>query len=401
MKTLPALFSKKIRSAKAKTAYQQQDESGLVEDAFHLLRTNISMQTLGQRMHSFMITSTLPNEGKSTLAIKLASQFASGNQRVLIINADTRRPTVEKYLKLAQTEGLTDLFFKLYADPVTSGKISDFGLTDLFYLVHLQAQTGRLYLKTSRDEVYTAVFDQGILCAIESPENNLNHRLLQTLISLKKIAPEEGTMLATRAEQMNIPLAKLLLDFNLCQPSDLKNIYEFELASLFKELFQFPLVTFEFKPGSADHYKSVTALLQNSQELLLDQLQNHQYISRQINRCVASVSNNFYCMPSGALKMKISEIFTEQRLSRVIRILRHQFDYIFFDTPPMTIGAEGTVVGSVTDGTILVIKSDYASRQKIQKTVQQLKQAKVNLIGTILNEAPMRNEKYAYYNYHT
>ena len=97
--------------------------------------------------------------------------------------------------------------------------------------------------------------------------------------------------------------------------------------------------------------------------------------------------------------MKNSELFAPGRLKKILKILSKLFDSIIFDTPPLTVGAEAAVIGSVVDASLLIIKSDYASRHKIQHAINKLKLAKVNLIGSILNSSDMSNRS-SYYNYY-
>ena len=67
------------------------------------LRTaRVSIQLSGDDSHakSFLLTSTSPEEGKTTLAVNLAMTFAGANEKVILIDADLRRPRVFKSLAL-------------------------------------------------------------------------------------------------------------------------------------------------------------------------------------------------------------------------------------------------------------------------------------------------------------
>lgn len=384
---------------KKKKSKYPAGESIMVEDAFHLLRTNIGMQSLEKKFRTFMITSTLPGEGKTVISIRLASQFAGSNGKVLLINADTRRPALEKYLAVAPSGGLSDIFYKFFAQPLGKGSVSEYGFADLCHLISLRGSSGQLILKTSQNDSYILEFQSGVLCAIVTPDNSLNTHLLKSLTGLKRIAAQELEDLLKRSSVMNVPFAKLIMDFNLCATYDLKNMYEFELLSLFRQVNAVTLTEFEFKEGDNQNYKSIAKLLDYESIFSNEKLENHHFISTTINNNVISTEKSFYLMPSGIFKMKISEIFSPGRLKKMLKILSKLFDYIIFDTPPLTVGAEATVIGSVVDASLLVIKSDHASRHKIQRAINQLKLAKVNLIGSILNSSDMHSRS-SYYNYY-
>jgi capsular exopolysaccharide synthesis family protein len=78
-------------------------------EAFRMLRTNIQFVDIDKRSKVFVVTSALPAEGKSTTAINLAITMAQGEHRVLLIEADLRRPRASAYLNLEPTVGLTTL----------------------------------------------------------------------------------------------------------------------------------------------------------------------------------------------------------------------------------------------------------------------------------------------------
>lgn len=57
-----------------------------------------------------MVTSTLPREGKSMISVNLAIAFAQKGRKVLLLDADFRKPSVETVLGLEETKGLSDYF---------------------------------------------------------------------------------------------------------------------------------------------------------------------------------------------------------------------------------------------------------------------------------------------------
>ena len=81
-----------------------------VSEAFRLLRTNLEFSSVDRPIRSLLITSTGPNEGKTTIAVNLAAVIAQGGKRVSIIDADLRRPKVHRFLGLSNQFGLSDLF---------------------------------------------------------------------------------------------------------------------------------------------------------------------------------------------------------------------------------------------------------------------------------------------------
>ena len=80
-----------------------------VKEAYKTLRTNIRFSLPEGKCHKVGVTSGLPNEGKSITALNIAITFAEAGQRVLLIDADLRRPSVARLLIENGDPGLSNL----------------------------------------------------------------------------------------------------------------------------------------------------------------------------------------------------------------------------------------------------------------------------------------------------
>jgi polysaccharide biosynthesis transport protein len=88
-----------------------------VTEGFRNLRTNLEFASVDRPIRTLQITSTGPSEGKSTLAVNLAAVIAQSERKVLLIDADLRRPSVHKYLAIPNRRGLVDLFRRTETHP--------------------------------------------------------------------------------------------------------------------------------------------------------------------------------------------------------------------------------------------------------------------------------------------
>ncbi len=78
-------------------------------DAVDLLYQNMQLLHPNGALKSLVVTSALSGEGKSTLSLALAMSAARLNKRVLLIDADLRRPSLHKLLNLSNEQGLSSL----------------------------------------------------------------------------------------------------------------------------------------------------------------------------------------------------------------------------------------------------------------------------------------------------
>lgn len=81
-----------------------------IAEAYRSIRTNIEFSNIDKNIKIITITSTQPNEGKSTVISNLAAAFANlENKRVLILDGDLRNPSVHKMFGVSNLNGITDI----------------------------------------------------------------------------------------------------------------------------------------------------------------------------------------------------------------------------------------------------------------------------------------------------
>lgn len=85
------------------------DQRSRTAEAFRAIRTNLLFHHGDKAPRVIAVASSVPGEGKSTLAVNLAIVLAESGKRVLVVDADLRRPRVTGYLGLTRSGGLTDV----------------------------------------------------------------------------------------------------------------------------------------------------------------------------------------------------------------------------------------------------------------------------------------------------
>lgn len=207
-------------------------------EAYKSLRTNLQFASIDKQYKKIIVTSSVPGEGKSSVAVNLALSLADSGSRVLLIDCDLRKPVVQRYLRL--------------------GNVKGYGLTNML------ADTQKI--------------KQGIIMLSDSGLN---------VIVSGPIPPNPAEML-------------------------------------------------------------------------------------------------------GSLKMK-----------ELIGELENDYDYIIFDTPPVSVVTDAAVLSKWCDGVMLVVKHKSTNIDSVQLAKKNLENVKANILGCVLNEfkAKQSSKPYAYYQY--
>jgi capsular exopolysaccharide synthesis family protein len=83
-------------------------QSGVLAEAFHGLRTSVLLSTAKRPPATLLVTSAQQGEGKTTVAANLAASLAQLGDSVLLIDADLRRPSLQKFFQVSRSTGLVN-----------------------------------------------------------------------------------------------------------------------------------------------------------------------------------------------------------------------------------------------------------------------------------------------------
>ena len=83
-----------------------------ISEAYRMLRANLNFISADRELKVIVVTSSVPQEGKSTVAANLATAIAQMDRQVLLIDGDLHRPVQHKIWDLMNNQGLSNLIFK-------------------------------------------------------------------------------------------------------------------------------------------------------------------------------------------------------------------------------------------------------------------------------------------------
>ena len=95
---------------------------------------------------------------------------------------------------------------------------------------------------------------------------------------------------------------------------------------------------------------------------------------------------NLSYIPSGEPEAKTIDLFYSRHMLDLINSVKERFDIIIFDTPPINVFVDASIIASKTDEAILVAKQRITTTIYIQNAKKRLENAGAKLAGIIINQ---------------
>ena len=108
-------------------------------------------------------------------------------------------------------------------------------------------------------------------------------------------------------------------------------------------------------------------------------------------------STYFDLVTSGELPDNPSEILGSKNFLQLLKVVSEVYDVVILDLPPVNAVIDAAIVSQLTDGLILIIREDHCPRFVLQDCMEQLKYAKANILGFVMNgSASGAGKRYKY-----
>lgn len=169
-------------------------------EAFRALRTRIQFSRINtESLKSILITSSAPQEGKTTIAVNLAGSFAHSKKKILLIDCDLRKPSVHKLFGRDKNPGLIDY---LVGNAKLDEILYNSKIPNLSYITSgtippnpaemLDSQEMRTFLKQLREKFDLVIVDSPPIIAVTDSE------ILTSMV--------DGTLLVVSSESTEIEM---------------------------------------------------------------------------------------------------------------------------------------------------------------------------------------------------
>lgn len=118
-------------------------------------------------------------------------------------------------------------------------------------------------------------------------------------------------------------------------------------------------------------------------------------IQRAINK--DREQSNLDMIFTGPVPPNPAEILASNTFKEFVEDLSKEYDYVFIDTPPVGLFTDASLVSTISDGVVFVIKSSDTKREEISLALENLKKVDAHILGAVLTHMPMKDKKYGNY----
>jgi tyrosine-protein kinase Etk/Wzc len=115
---------------------------------------------------------------------------------------------------------------------------------------------------------------------------------------------------------------------------------------------------------------------------------------------------DLWLLPCGVQVPNPSELLGSIRMVRTMKLLRDRYDYLVFDVPPVLPVTDSVLLAPLLDGVGLIVRYEKSRLREVDLALRQIRSAKANLFGLVLNAVNMQRYSYGYgygnkyYNYY-
>ena len=207
----------------------------------------------------------------------------------------------------------------------------------------------------------------------------------------KEAPAEEFRSLRTRLNHLQSSQNLHLLVVSSASPGEGKSFTACNLAMSQAQLSgkRILLADFDFRRPSIDRIFNLKGKLG-----LTDYLMGRAGIADILNRVEGT---NLFILPAGGSVPNPLELLNLPECGDLLQSLREQFDWVILDSPPLLFAADGNLLATMADGTILVVRIGATTYDSVSRAIQSL--CENNVLGVVVNGAH-HSELYSRYSYY-
>ena len=360
-----------------------------------LIQSGMSGQTL-------LFSSTTAGEGKTTVLSKSAIDLARGGLRVVMVDADMQRSSLHSRFGLENDgkSGLTIAMLNILSKKIKEGSLNELSVSDIFSLITLRKQSGKLVISNC-NSCMNIVFGNGRLLYLESQDTSHRNRLGTMLLHGGFITESQLKDALARNKSTGQPLGYILINAGYITQDKLQGPVKLQMEEHLHKLFSWKQGTFNFESGHIETYEDNRIYFQEDYTPIINRLSclaGNRFLEREVFSNLKAVSGlDLYLFPAGMESVISHTPAYYSLLAKFLDILKQRFDVVLLDGPPLleTMGFSSPLI-SLSDNVIFITKSGNITVKNFKESINNIKKAKGNIMGIILNQGKKSSSDYYY-----
>lgn len=114
---------------------------------------------------------------------------------------------------------------------------------------------------------------------------------------------------------------------------------------------------------------------------------------------IPTIVPNLFCIRSGPIPPNPADVLHSEKFREFLLGLGERFDRIIIDSPPVAAVADGTILSTLVDGVVMVVRAFKTTRVLAQQGLRSLVDVDANVVGVVLNAVDLQRE-HSYYQYY-
>ncbi len=110
-----------------------------------------------------------------------------------------------------------------------------------------------------------------------------------------------------------------------------------------------------------------------------------------------SVRENLDCLTAGSIPPNPAELLGTDEFAKLVATLRDRYDYVFIDTPPVTVVTDAIIAMRHANGTIVVVREGFTMYDMLDETMETIQKTNTKLLGVVMVDCDERAGRYSYY----
>lgn len=115
-----------------------------------------------------------------------------------------------------------------------------------------------------------------------------------------------------------------------------------------------------------------------------------------LEQSVAKAIHNLHVMSSGGSTSNSLALLDSSQMAVLIAQAVQNYDFVIIDSPPLTLAADATILGKMSNGILLVVRPGVADSESVALSREMLDKAGQNVLGVTVNGTKLNNKYYAY-----